>query len=92
MPATPESIGTLMVVSHNPGTHYLAAALADETHPDLVAKVRAGYPTNTFTVPSGRTWNGPEIGCTGSRSVTVSGCFLSGSVTVLRRTTSMSAR
>jgi phosphohistidine phosphatase len=47
---TPESIGTLMIVSHNPGTHYLALALADETHPDLVAKVHGGYPTNTFTV------------------------------------------
>ena len=47
---TPESIGTLMVVSHNPGTHYLAAALADDTHPELVAKVHSGYPTNTLTV------------------------------------------
>ena len=47
---TPESVGTLMVVSHNPGTHYLAVALADETNPELVAKARAGYPTNTFTV------------------------------------------
>ena len=47
---TPESIGTLMVVSHNPGTHYLAAALADDTHPELVAKVHSGYPTNTLSV------------------------------------------
>jgi phosphohistidine phosphatase len=48
--ATPESVGTLMIVSHNPGTQYLALALADETHPELVAKVHARYPTNTLTV------------------------------------------
>jgi len=47
---TPEGVGTLMVVSHNPGTQYLALALADDTHPDLVAKVHSGYPTNTLTV------------------------------------------
>lgn len=47
---TPESVGTLIVVSHNPGTQYLALALADETHPDLVAKAHGGYPTNTLTV------------------------------------------
>ena len=47
---TPEGVGTLIVVSHNPGTQNLALALADETHPDLVAKVHAGYPTNTLTV------------------------------------------
>jgi phosphohistidine phosphatase len=47
---TPESIGTLMVVSHNPGTQHLALALADETHPELVAKVHSRYPTNTLTV------------------------------------------
>ena len=47
---TPEDIGTLMVVAHNPGTQYLALALADETHPELVTKVHAGYPTNTLTV------------------------------------------
>lgn len=47
---TPESVGTLMVVSHNPGTQLLALALADEARPELVAQVRAGYPTNTLTV------------------------------------------
>jgi phosphohistidine phosphatase len=47
---TPESVGTLMVVSHNPGTQYLALALADETSPELVTKVHARYPTNTVTV------------------------------------------
>jgi phosphohistidine phosphatase len=47
---TPESVGTLMVVSHNPGTQYLAAVLADDTHPELVARVHAKYPTNTVTV------------------------------------------
>ena len=47
---TPESVGTLLVVSHNPGTQYLALALADETNPELVARVHAGYPTNTLTV------------------------------------------
>jgi phosphohistidine phosphatase len=48
--ATPESVGTLMVVSHNPGTQYLALALADDTNPDLVGSVHARYPTNTATV------------------------------------------
>jgi phosphohistidine phosphatase len=47
---TPEDVGTLMVVSHNPGTPHLALALADESHPELVARVHAGYPTNTLTV------------------------------------------
>ena len=47
---TPESVGTLMVVSHNPGTQLLALALADETHLELVTKVRSGYSTNTLTV------------------------------------------
>jgi phosphohistidine phosphatase len=47
---TPEGVGTLMVVSHNPGIQYLALALADESHPELVAKAHAGYPTNTVTV------------------------------------------
>jgi len=47
---TPEGIGTLMIVSHNPGTQYLALALADEANPELVTRVHAGYPTNTLTV------------------------------------------
>jgi phosphohistidine phosphatase len=47
---TPESVGTLLVVSHNPATHYLAAGLADETNPELAVRVQSGYPTNTFTV------------------------------------------
>ncbi|WP_194918462.1 SixA phosphatase family protein [Catenulispora rubra] len=47
---TPEGIGTLMIVSHNPGTQYLALALADEANPELVTKVHARYPTNTLTV------------------------------------------
>jgi phosphohistidine phosphatase len=47
---TPESVGTLMVVSHNPGTQHLALVLADDTHPQLVARVHAKYPTNTVTV------------------------------------------
>lgn len=48
--ATPESVGTLLVVSHNPGTQHLALALADDTHPELVGRVHSGYPTNTATV------------------------------------------
>ncbi len=48
--ATPESVGTLMVVSHNPGTQHLALALADDTNPELVGGVQARYPTNTVTV------------------------------------------
>ena len=47
---TPEAAGTLHVVAHNPGTHYLALALADDTNPELVTRVHAGYPTNTVTV------------------------------------------
>ncbi|MEY9856719.1 phosphohistidine phosphatase [Catenulispora sp. GAS73] len=47
---TPEGIGTLMIVSHNPGTQYLALALADDANPELVMKAHAGYPTNTLTV------------------------------------------
>jgi phosphohistidine phosphatase len=48
--ATPEGVGTLLVVSHNPGTQHLAAILADESNPELVAQVHARYPTNTATV------------------------------------------
>jgi len=48
--ATPESVGTLMVVSHNPGTQYLALALADDKNPELIDSVIARYPTNTATV------------------------------------------
>jgi phosphohistidine phosphatase len=48
--AVPAEVGTLLVVSHNPGTHGLASVLADETNPELVQRVRSGYPTNTATV------------------------------------------
>ncbi|GAA2026869.1 histidine phosphatase family protein [Catenulispora yoronensis] len=48
--ATPESVTTLLVVSHNPGTQHLALVLADDTNPELAGKVQAGYPTNTATV------------------------------------------
>lgn len=47
---TPEGVGTLIVVAHNPGTQSLALALADDTHPELVAKAYGRYPTNTLTV------------------------------------------
>jgi len=48
--ATPESVGTLLVVSHNPGTQYLALALADDSNSELTGRVHAQYPTNTLTV------------------------------------------
>jgi phosphohistidine phosphatase len=48
--AVPEDVRTLLVVSHNPGTQHLALALADESNPELVARVHHSYPTNTATV------------------------------------------
>ncbi|NUP51638.1 MAG: histidine phosphatase family protein [Catenulispora sp.] len=47
---TPETVGTLLVVSHNPGTQVLAVVLADDDAPGLVERVRSRYPTNTATV------------------------------------------
>ena len=48
--STPETVRTLMLVAHNPGTQYLALALADDTNPELVARVHTAYPTNTLAV------------------------------------------
>lgn len=48
--AVPESVGTLLVVAHNPGTQQLALALADDSHKELVARIYNRYPTNTATV------------------------------------------
>jgi phosphohistidine phosphatase len=48
--SVPEDVRTLMVVSHNPGTHSLAMVLADDSNPELVNRVHNGYPTNTATV------------------------------------------
>jgi phosphohistidine phosphatase len=49
--SVPADVRTLLVVSHNPGTHNLAAVLAgDESDPELMNRVRGSYPTNTATV------------------------------------------
>jgi phosphohistidine phosphatase len=48
--SVPDEVGTLMLVSHNPGTQRLALALADESHPELVARIHIKYPTNTVAV------------------------------------------
>jgi phosphohistidine phosphatase len=48
--AAPDSVGTVMLVGHNPGTQQLALALADDSHKELVARIYNRYPTNTATI------------------------------------------
>jgi phosphohistidine phosphatase len=61
---TPEEIGTLLLVGHNPGVHALADALAGSAEADALARMnRGGFPTAAFAVitfPGG--WKSVEHG------------------------------
>jgi len=55
--AVPETVGTVMVVGHNPTIEELAAGLAGDGDPDALDRLAAKYPTGglaRLTVPS--TW------------------------------------
>ncbi|MEC3993335.1 histidine phosphatase family protein [Actinacidiphila sp. DG2A-62] len=48
---TPDEIGSLLVVGHNPGMHALADALAGSAEGDALSRLkRAGFPTAAFAV------------------------------------------
>jgi phosphohistidine phosphatase len=48
---TPDEIGSLLLVGHNPGMHALADALAGSAEADPLARMkRAGFPTAAFAV------------------------------------------
>lgn len=61
---TPEEIGTLLVVGHNPGVHALADALAGSAEPDALARMnRGGFPTAAFAVVTfSGSWKSVEHG------------------------------
>jgi phosphohistidine phosphatase len=48
---TPDDVGNLLVVGHNPGIHALADALAGTAEGDLLSRMnRAGFPTAAIAV------------------------------------------
>lgn len=61
---TPDDIGSLLVVGHNPGMHALADALAGSADADALARMkRAGFPTAAFAVITfSGSWKGVEHG------------------------------
>jgi phosphohistidine phosphatase len=60
---TPDDIGTLVLIGHNPGMHALADALAGTGDDDALARMSRGFPTAAFavvTVPG--SWKRAEHG------------------------------
>ncbi|MEW1862988.1 histidine phosphatase family protein [Streptomyces sp. NBC_00669] len=54
---TPDSVGSLLLVGHNPGMHALAEALAGSADSDALSRMhRGGFPTAAFAV---LTFTGP---------------------------------
>jgi phosphohistidine phosphatase len=54
---TPDDIGSLLLVGHNPGMHALAEALTGSADGDALARIkRGGFPTSAFAV---LTFTGP---------------------------------
>jgi phosphohistidine phosphatase len=47
---TPDDIGTLLVVGHNPGVHAVAEALSGSGESDALARMSRGFPTAAFAV------------------------------------------
>ncbi|MFE0705038.1 SixA phosphatase family protein [Streptomyces sp. NPDC058872] len=48
---TPDAVGNLLLVGHNPGMHALADALAGAAEGDALARMnRGGFPTSAFAV------------------------------------------
>ncbi|MEU8761612.1 histidine phosphatase family protein [Streptomyces sp. NPDC048659] len=48
---TPDSVGSLLLVGHNPGMHAMADALSGSAQGDTLARMtRSGFPTSAFAV------------------------------------------
>lgn len=48
---TPDDVGSLLVVAHNPGMHALAEALTGSADSDALARLKSGgFPTAAFAV------------------------------------------
>lgn len=54
---TPDEVGTLLLVGHNPGLEELVLALAVEGLGDALDQVRLKFPTSAIAV---LTWQGPD--------------------------------
>ncbi|MEO3977012.1 histidine phosphatase family protein [Streptomyces sp. CAU 1734] len=61
---TPDDVGDLLVIGHNPGMHALADALSGEAEGDLLPRMnRSGFPTSAFaTVEFTGSWKSLEHG------------------------------
>ncbi|MFF5568811.1 SixA phosphatase family protein [Streptomyces sp. NPDC012623] len=61
---TPDEVGDLLLIGHNPGTHALADALAGEADPGALGRMtRSGFPTSSFAVIGfSGTWKSVEHG------------------------------
>jgi phosphohistidine phosphatase len=61
---TPDEVGSLLVVGHNPGMHALADALAGSSDGDTLARMNSGgFPTAAFAVISfAGSWKSVEHG------------------------------
>jgi phosphohistidine phosphatase len=47
---TPDEIGSLLLIGHNPGTQAVAEALAGSAESDAAARMSRGFPTAAFAV------------------------------------------
>ena len=61
---TPDDIGSLLLIGHNPGMHALADALSGEADGDALARMnRTGFPTAAFAVVAfSGSWKSVEHG------------------------------
>jgi phosphohistidine phosphatase len=61
---TPDDVGSVLLVGHNPGMHALADALAGGAEPDALARMSGGgFPTAAFAVLTfSGSWKGVEHG------------------------------
>ncbi|SFF16161.1 phosphohistidine phosphatase [Actinacidiphila alni] len=60
---TPDEIGSLLLIGHNPGTHALADALAGGAEGDTAARMSRGFPTAAFAVVTfSGSWKSVEHG------------------------------
>ncbi|MEV6009078.1 histidine phosphatase family protein [Streptomyces sp. NPDC051976] len=60
---TPDEIGSLLLVGHNPGMHALADALASSAEGDTLARMTRGFPTAAYAVVTfSGSWKSVEHG------------------------------
>ncbi|MFJ3906685.1 SixA phosphatase family protein [Streptomyces sp. NPDC090025] len=61
---TPDTVGSLILIGHNPGMHALADALAGEAEGDHLARMsRSGFPTGSYaTLTFTGSWKSLEHG------------------------------